>query len=457
MIGNRVWLDENGDGVQDAGEDGVANVVVTLTPPAGVDLGNGDGQPITTVTDGNGGYLFTNLPPNVEYTVSITPPSGMNPTYDEDSGTSSPDNTSKVTPTAGEEHLNSDFGLNWVPQGDSNNPSGATTGAIGDRVWIDANGNGVQDPGEAGIGAVSVKLLTDSNGDGVYGGAGDSPATFATTAADGSYIFDGLSAGGYVVEVDSTTLPSGVTQTGDPDGVIDGKTTSPVVLAPGDVYVNADFGYQPGAGSTIGDTVFVDPNGNGTQDAGEPGIPGVTVALKDITGKIIATDVTDENGNYSFPGLPSGTYTVVVTDTDNVLGELSPISDKRWHRHAQPECGDGRWDADDNLDQDFGYAPTGHTSGQGLIGDRIFLDADGNDSDSAGEGLEGVTVRLYDAAGTTLLDSTTTDENGNYFFGGLNPTATYTVKVDPTTLPNGGVGLTNSVDPDGTSATAARS
>ena len=40
----------NGDGVLDAGEDGVPNVEVTLTPPAGVDLGNGPGQPITTMT-----------------------------------------------------------------------------------------------------------------------------------------------------------------------------------------------------------------------------------------------------------------------------------------------------------------------------------------------------------------------------------------------------------------------
>ena len=45
-----------------------------------------------------------------------------------------------------------------------------------------------------------------------------------------------------------------------------------------------------------------------------------------------------------------------------------------------------------------------------------------------------------------LLATTTTNENGNYYFGGLDPTATYTVVVDATTLPPG---LTNTVDPDG--------
>ncbi len=72
----------------------------------------------------------------------------------------------------------------------------------------------------------------------------------------------------------TTTLPAGDwTQTGDPDGptgVLDNRTTQPILLAPGDVYVNADFGYQPVTGnvprgSTIGDTIYLDANGNGTQ------------------------------------------------------------------------------------------------------------------------------------------------------------------------------------------------
>ena len=53
-----------------------------------------------------------------------------------------------------------------------------------------------------------------------------------------------------MVEVNNGTTPSGYTQTGDPDGVLDNPTTAPIVLAPGDVYVNADFGYQPDAGTT---------------------------------------------------------------------------------------------------------------------------------------------------------------------------------------------------------------
>jgi len=54
-----------------------------------------------------------------------------------------------------------------------------------------------------------------------------------------------------------------------------------------------------------------------------------------------------------------------------------------------------------------------------------------------------------------LLASTTTDANGNYLFTGLDTSDTgpnlgtdYQVVVDTSTLPNGGAGWTNTVDPD---------
>ncbi len=44
-----------------------------------------------------------------------------------------------------------------------------------------------------------------------------------------------------------------------------------------------------------------------------------------------------------------------------------------------------------------------------------------------------------------------TNENGQYFFGGL-AAGTYTVRVITATLPSNGAGLTNTVDPDGGTA-----
>ena len=56
--------------------------------------------------------------------------------------------------------------------------------------------------------------------------------------------------------------------------------------------------------------MWQDIDGDGVQDPGEPGIAGVTVTLYDSNGNLIATQVTDVNGNYLFTGLQPGTYIV---------------------------------------------------------------------------------------------------------------------------------------------------
>jgi len=68
--------------------------------------------------------------------------------------------------------------------------------------------------------------------------------------------------------------------------------------------------------SSIGDRVFTDSNGNGIQDAGEPGRSGVTVAVTgtDDTGAAITqSTTTDAAGSYRFVNLRAGTYTVAFT------------------------------------------------------------------------------------------------------------------------------------------------
>ncbi len=473
VLGDRVWLDEDGDGVQDAGEAGIANVVVQLYDTTGTIL------LATTVTDGEGDYLFTHLAPG-SYIVQVDPtsmPAGLaaNPTFDLD-GTGTP-NVTVATVGTGEGNFAADFGYNWAPTTDVG--GGSNTGAIGDQVWVDADGDGRQDPGEPGLGGVTVQLWYDSDNNGTidaqYGAN-------VTTAADGSYIFDNLPAGIYEVRITGGT--TGYTPTGDPDqpGVLctvcDAKTTAAIVLAPGDVYVNGDFGYKPTVSSSIGNLVFYDANGDGAYDADGPdnnagtaadneyGLADVTVALyadADNSGtltagdKIIATTRTDASGQYLFPGLPDGKYLVVINDTANVLSGMSHTlgtanTDNQSQALPYPVTLAG---ADVNT-ADFGYVATDNTpgvSGTGVIGDTIYLDTDNSGSQGASEpGLQGVLVRLFDSTGTTQLATTVTDANGNYYFAGLDATATYMVKVDTSTLPNGGTGMTNSGDPDGGTA-----
>jgi hypothetical protein len=54
--------------------------------------------------------------------------------------------------------------------------------------------------------------------------------------------------------------------------------------------------------------------GNGTREAGEPGIPGVTVDLHfgDCVSQSVATSITDANGQYLFKDLSEGPYCVTI-------------------------------------------------------------------------------------------------------------------------------------------------
>ncbi|MEM7336653.1 MAG: SdrD B-like domain-containing protein, partial [Chloroflexota bacterium] len=72
-LGNRVWNDENRDGIIDPSEVGLENVQLSLFDESGNAILNPvTNQPVTAVTDGDGVYLFTNLFPG-EYVIRIDP------------------------------------------------------------------------------------------------------------------------------------------------------------------------------------------------------------------------------------------------------------------------------------------------------------------------------------------------------------------------------------------------
>ena len=159
-VSGKVFRDDNGNGVQDAGEPGMAGVTVSLS---------GVG---TTTTDGNGNYSFTaNAPAN--YTVSTTPPSG----YD------------CITPCSVNISLQ-------VDQTTTVNFALRPRASIAGKVFHDTNNNGVQDAGEASIAGVTVTL--------------DGTGQTRTTAGDGSYSFDQLLPGNYSVSV---SVPDGYVNT----------------------------------------------------------------------------------------------------------------------------------------------------------------------------------------------------------------------------------------------------
>ncbi len=61
---------------------------------------------------------------------------------------------------------------------------------LGNQVWLDANGNGIQDPGEVGVGGVCVNLY-DANGNLIQK---------TTTDSNGYYGFNVQSGEDYTIE-----------------------------------------------------------------------------------------------------------------------------------------------------------------------------------------------------------------------------------------------------------------
>jgi hypothetical protein len=133
------------------------------------------------------------------------------------------------------------------------------------------------------------------------------------------------------VEVDTSTVPAGFTQTlagVGPDRAVDSNGSPAVVTLATDAASNLtiDFGLAPPCTGTIGDFVWEDLNGNGQQDAGEPGIGGVVVNLRDpATNALLKTTTTNSSGFYQFTGRCVGSYKVEVVPPAGYSSTLSDV------------------------------------------------------------------------------------------------------------------------------------
>lgn len=328
-LGNYVWYDKNNNGVQDAGETGISGATVKLYADATGD-NIADGAALaTTTTNASGIYSFTGLTPG-NYIVGVVIPAGY--AAGATTATTSSPNNDNNTDNNGVVVVSGELRSNYITlttggepttDGDGSNGNltldfGLTgTGALGDFVWNDVNGNGIQDAGEAGISGVTVTVTYP----------GGSTAT-TTTNASGAYSFTNLAPGTYSV---SFATPSGYVASPSNKGADDSKDSDPVsgvvsgiVLTAGQTNNTIDAGfYQPAA---LGDYVWYDRNGNGIQEAGEPGISGATVTLTGTTGggtAINQTTTTNSNGAYSFTNLAPGTYTVTFTTPSGFTPTLS--------------------------------------------------------------------------------------------------------------------------------------
>ncbi len=153
-IGDFVWRDDNSNGIQDIGEPGISGVTVNLY--------KGTTLVSTITTDANGKYLFGGLTSGAYQVEFVAPPQSKftkqnqgDDTKDSDVGTNGRSQIINIDVTK----LPTDT-LRNNPQIDAGI---IPLGSIGDYVFNDNNGNGVQDAGDTPVAGVKV-YLCDKNG-----------------------------------------------------------------------------------------------------------------------------------------------------------------------------------------------------------------------------------------------------------------------------------------------------
>ena len=280
------------------------------------------------------------------------------------------------------------------------------SGSISGMVWENANASGMMASGESGNAGVTVELLTTSG----------SVLQTTETDSDGNYTFGDLSNNQYLVSVDTTEAlsPLGLGTASATGSVFDpGSGLTSVTIANGQAITGIDAGlYTP---VSVEGTIFSDTAASGYFQSPDGVINGDTITLENASGTALAITTSGSDGSYEFAGLAPGTYQVSVGlplgsqfTSEGASGNPSVDSDVNSSGLSSTvTLADGAAAATIN-------AGLVQESGTGSISGIIDSSATGTET-----GASGLTVQLSDPATGTILQTTTTDSNGDYSFGNL--------------------------------------
>ena len=423
-IAGTVYHDENINCVQDSNEHGIADVEIELQK-----LNEATGQyetVATTFTDQSGDYEFgtdLNLMPGDYQLVQVQPLDYLD--VGTEAGSEGGDAGKNII-----SNISVELGGTNATDYDFKEVKPAS---IAGNVWHDENNDGVFDSSEQGIANVLIQVTRVGAKDtSIVDPFANTDPIFVRTDANGHYEVDLLPPGIYeVVEINnyppSETDPlgeyiDGKDSTGNIDGVTVGTKSNDkyteIELCAGDDGVEYNFGEIKPA-QISGFVTLATPEGDclDPSDPAHTRIGGVTVELYDETGNLVASTLTDADGEYSFDDLAPGTYTIVEVQPDGFLDGDEHVGEVEGAQEGSLTANDTITVALGSGDEGTNYNFCEHEPAS-LCG-TVWFDENNDGVLDSGEGrIGGVVIELFDKSGNKIAE-TVTDANGDYCFTDL--------------------------------------
>ena len=196
---------------------------------------------------------------------------------------------------------------------------------VGNFVWDDLDGDGRQDAGEPGLAGITVQLWNSTktqllgtavtNASGIYTLIAPTPGDYRVrvvlpSAGDQFSPKDNAAAGD---TLDSDVNPSGIDLGFTDIFTLATNVISTTIFDAGLLVFRTPTPTRTPTPINVGNFVWHDLNADGRQDAGEPGLAGVTVQLWNSTKtQLLGTAVTNASGIYTLIAPTPGDYRVRV-------------------------------------------------------------------------------------------------------------------------------------------------